>query len=262
MPGMPADSHRVLPLRTGLPGVQAMVSQSTRSFGRHTHDQFGIGLVVQGGQASHSCVGKVEAVPGDCITVHPDEVHDGMPLGDQPRRWFMLYMDPGVVAGAARGYEFARPVLNDARLRATMLAMHRALAAGEGDALLVEQESMRLLGLAAGRPMGRIEAPARLQHARQLIDDCPAVPLTLDQLAQAAGMDKFQLVRGFGRVYGLTPHACLMQRRLHLARTLLATGAPVIQAALDAGFADQSHLTRLFTRNLGITPAAYRRAFA
>jgi AraC-like DNA-binding protein len=74
-------------------------------------------------------------------------------------------------------------------------------------------------------------------------------------------MDKFQLVRGFGRVYGLTPHAYLMQRRIHLARALLAAGEPVIRVATDAGFADQSHLTRLFTRTLGITPAAYRRAF-
>jgi AraC-like DNA-binding protein len=53
-----------------------------------------------------------------------------------------------------------------------------------------------------------------------------------------------------------------MQRRIQLARALLATGVPVIQAAADAGFADQSHLTRLFARTLGITPAVYSRAFA
>jgi AraC-like DNA-binding protein len=254
--------HDVRPLRTGLSGVQALLTRSSRSFGRHTHDQFGIGLLVQGGQASHSCVGKVEAVPGDCITVHPDEVHDGLPLSDQPRCWFMLYMDPAVVAGAADTYEFARPVLSDRRLRAALLAMQHVLAAGQGDPLLVEQETLRLLGFAAGRSPGRIETPASLRLARQLIDDCPSVALTLDELAQAAGMNKFQLVRGFGRVFGLTPHACLMQRRIQLARALLAAGVPVIQAAADAGFADQSHLTRLFTRTLGITPAVYGRAFA
>lgn len=259
---MAAQLHRVSPLRTRLPGVQALVIQSLRSFGRHTHDQFGIGLLVQGGQSSHSCQGKVEAIPGNCITVHPDEVHDGVPLGDQPRRWFMLYMDPAVVAGVATAYEFARPVLNDARIRTSMLALHHALASGAGDALLVEQECLRLLGLAAGSPAGRIEVPARLRHARQLIDDDCSAPLTLAELARSADMDKFQLVRGFGRVFGLTPHAYLMQRRLQLARTLLASGTSVIRAATDAGFADQSHLTRLFTRTLGITPAAYRRAFA
>lgn len=259
---MAAPLHHVSPLRAHLPGVQALVIRSLRSFGRHTHDQFGIGLLVQGGQASHSCQGKVEAVPGNCITVHPDEVHDGMPLGEQPRSWFMLYMDPAVVAGVATAYEFAGPVLNDGRLRAAMLSMHRALAGGAGDALLVEQDCLRLLGLAAGGPARKIEMPARLRHARQLIDDRCSARITLAELARSADMDKFQLVRGFGRVFGLTPHAYLMQRRIHLARTLLAAGLPVVQAATEAGFADQSHLTRLFTRTLGITPAAYRRAFA
>lgn len=259
---MVAQLHHVSPLRTRLPAVQALVIQSSRSFGRHTHDQFGIGLLLQGGQSSHSCQGKVQAVPGNCITVHPDEVHDGIPLGDQPRCWFMLYMDPAVVAGVASAYEFARPVLNDARIRASMLAMHRTLASGAGDALLVEQECLRLLGRSAGSPAGKIEAPTRLRHARQLIDDACSTQLTLAELARAADMNKFELVRGFGRVFGLTPHAYLMQRRIQLARTLLASGASVIRAAADAGFADQSHLTRLFTRTLAITPAAYRRAFA
>ncbi|WP_338760036.1 AraC family transcriptional regulator [Massilia sp. METH4] len=251
--------HHVRPLRTGLPGVQALVTESARSFGRHTHDQFGIGLVVQGAHASHSCAGRVEAQPGDCITVHPGEVHDGSPLGGMPRRWFMLYLDSTAVDGA---YEFARPVLRNPALRETLLALHGALAGGMADGLLVEQESARLLALAAGRPPGQIEVPAVLRRARQLIDDCPSSELTLDALARAAGMDKFQLVRGFGHAFGLTPHACLMQRRIQLARALLAAGVPVVQAAADAGFADQSHLTRLFARTFGITPAAYRRAFA
>ena len=259
---MAAPFHHVRPLRTHLPGVQAIVTESARSFGRHTHGQFGLGLVMDGGQASHSCAGTVEALPGDCITVHPDEVHDGMPLGDRPRRWFMLYMDPDFVAGAADAYEFARPVLSDARLATLLLRTCTTLARMEADGLLVEQEGMRLLGLAAGRSLGRVEAPGRLRLARQLIDDCPSEQLSLGALAQAAGMDKFQLVRGFGRAFGLTPHAYLMQRRLQLARALLAQGVPVVTAATDAGFADQSHLTRLFTRALGITPAAYRRAFS
>lgn len=259
---MAAQPHHVRPLPTHLPGVQALVTESARSFGRHTHDQFGIGVLMQGGQASHSWAGNVEAVPGDCITVHPDEVHDGMPLSDQARRWFMLYMDPDFVASAAGAYAFARPVLRDARLATLLLRTCTALADRQADALLVEQEAMRLLALAAGRSFGKIEAPVRLRLARQLIDDCPSEQLSLDALAQAAGMDKFQLVRGFGRAFGLTPHAYLMQRRLQLARSLLAQGIPVVTAATDAGFADQSHLTRLFTRALGITPAAYRRAFA
>jgi len=48
--------------------------------------------------------------------------------------------------------------------------------------------------------------------------------------------------------------------RLRAARQALAGGTPPGQAAADAGFADQAHLTRWFRRCYGITPAAYARA--
>ncbi|SQI36332.1 AraC-like ligand binding domain [Serratia plymuthica] len=49
------------------------------SFGRHTHDQFGIGLMDRGAQKSLSGRGRVESSAGDIITVNPGEVHDGSP---------------------------------------------------------------------------------------------------------------------------------------------------------------------------------------
>ena len=61
---------------------------------------------------------------------------------------------------------------------------------------------------------------------------------------------------------GMTPHAYLVQRRLALARSLLAGGQSIAEAATAAGFADQAHLTRVFRRCLGYTPAAYARARA
>lgn len=70
-------------------------------------------------------------------------------------------------------------------------------------------------------------------------------------------MSRFQLLRGFAGATGLTPHAYLVQRRIHLARRLIATGIPLAEAAIASGFADQSHMTRIFTRNHGISPGAY-----
>ena len=53
---------------------------------------------------------------------------------------------------------------------------------------------------------------------------------------------------------GITPHAYLIQSRARLARAMLASGLPIADAAAEAGFADQSHLTRAFARQFGITP--------
>ena len=94
-------------------------------------------------------------------------------------------------------------------------------------------------------------------RARQRLDDDPATDPGLDALAREAGLSRFQLLRAFARELGMTPHAYLVQRRLALARSLLDAGQPIAQAALAAGFSDQSHLTRAFRRCLGYTPAAY-----
>ena len=52
-----------------------------------------------------------------------------------------------------------------------------------------------------------------------------------------------------------------MQARLHLARRLIVAGQPLSAVAAEAGFSDQSHLTRLFGRSYGMTPGAYARNF-
>jgi AraC-like DNA-binding protein len=96
-----------------------------------------------------------------------------------------------------------------------------------------------------------------IRRARALIDDAPAVSVTLADLARESGLSRFQVLRGFARATGLTPHAYVMQRRIDLARSLIAGGIPLAEAAATSGFADQSHMTRQFVRNFGISPGVY-----
>jgi AraC-like DNA-binding protein len=103
---------------------------------------------------------------------------------------------------------------------------------------------------------------AAIARARDMIDDAPAAAHSLADLAQASGLTRFQLVRQFSRATGLTPHAYLIQRRIDAARALLARGSALAEAAAASGFADQSHMTRLFIRTYGITPGAYVAALA
>jgi len=62
---------RVQMLRCALDGVEATVAHTTHAFARHSHDRFGIGIVVAGGQRSASGRGPVEARASDVITVNP-----------------------------------------------------------------------------------------------------------------------------------------------------------------------------------------------
>lgn len=255
--------------RCAMRGVEAVAADSGHAFPRHTHGQFGIGIVDRGAQRSFSGRGTVEAGAGDVITVNPFEVHDGTPIGDAGRAWRMLYLDPGVVAelatdlhpGHCGDAEFDRPVIHDADLapRMHLLFAQMTVPAAQSDALLREQLLFSVLAdalhAANDRTNHHIEtAPDAIQLARTRIDDDPAAAISLLDLAHETGLSRFQVLRGFARVTGLTPHAYQVQRRVALARHLIAQGQPLAEVAAACGFADQSHMTRQFVRKYGVSP--------
>src|SRR5262245_51761747 len=90
-------THNVVKHRSGVPGIEAMTMFTGHAFPRHSHDQFGIGIMMSGAQRSWSVIGEVEAEAGDVIMVNPGEMHDGAPLGGA-RGWRILYLDPALVA--------------------------------------------------------------------------------------------------------------------------------------------------------------------
>lgn len=258
--------------RSHLAGIEAVKAETGHSFPKHTHDQFGIGLIEAGAQASFSGRGMVRAEAGDIICVNPNEVHDGMPVGES-RAWSMLYFDPRLIGdllndigeGSTGEMEFPSPVIRNSRMAACFSALFPLLADNGSPQDKLLREGLLLSLVAAvmneGERRSRDSAvPAAIDHARGLIDDDPAAPLTLAVLADACGLSQFQFLRAFSKATGLTPHAYLLQRRIQEARRLIAVGLPLAEVAFASGFADQSHMTRLFVRNFGVSPGAYAAA--
>ena len=82
----------------------------------------------------------------------------------------------------------------------------------------------------------------------------------LAELASLCGLSRGYFIRAFKQTTGLPPHQWLLMQRASRARTLLvSSNTPIGAIALECGFADQSHLTRVFTRVFGIAPATLRR---
>lgn len=251
-------------------GINPMSAATARSFPRHTHDQYGIGVVDSGGHASWSGRGQVEAGPGYCISVNPGEVHDGRGVGRQARSWRILYLEPAVMdaartdifEGRRTSFTFDAPVFKDVALRGLFdAAFGFAASAKPSDRMACETAILKLiarLGAHSTLPM-RHDEPREtcIRRARNRIDDDPAAALTLLDLAGEAGLSRFQLIRAFARELGLTPHAYILQRRLALARQLILKGNSLAEVAAAAGFYDQSHLTRCFSRQFGVTPRGY-----
>ncbi|WP_201456162.1 AraC family transcriptional regulator [Bradyrhizobium macuxiense] len=81
----------------------------------------------------------------------------------------------------------------------------------------------------------------------------------IGKMAARLGRSREGFTRMVKRQLGVAPHAFRVLARLNLARRLLRQGSPIAVAAAEAGFSDQSHLTRLFRRTFGTTPGVYWR---
>lgn len=268
-PFLSHERHVAQQHRSSIIGIEAVSLSSNRSFPRHAHDQFGVGVIRTGAHRSWSGVGPVEASAGDIITVNPGEMHDGSAVQGRVRSWQMLYIEPTLLNDAIRAEwpataEIAHPALHDPPLAALFVRLFRGITAPQPDALAVEEDLVRVLASLVGRygtrPARRGGSPPHVARAMRRLDEAPDRPVTLAELAALSDVSRFQLLRGFARAVGTTPHAYLVQCRVRLARRLLASGLRPADAALAAGFADQSHMTRTFVRQLGVTPARYRAA--
>ncbi|MDE1150015.1 MAG: AraC family transcriptional regulator [Azospirillaceae bacterium] len=81
------------------------------------------------------------------------------------------------------------------------------------------------------------------------------------QVAAECGLSRGYFIKAFRQTTGLTPYRWLMERRVAGAKDLLRGPLPIADIALSCGFADQSHLTRVFTTMTGLPPGAWRRRF-
>lgn len=100
-----------------------------------------------------------------------------------------------------------------------------------------------------------------LRSVTEHIEDRLADPISLQDLANIAGMSTHQLVRRFKESTGMPPHQYLLRRRVERARVLLRRkDLTILEVALACGFSGQSHFALIFRLHTGVTPRAFRRS--
>lgn len=103
-------------------------------------------------------------------------------------------------------------------------------------------------------------SPRRLRLATQYLSDRCYQTIRLEEAARLVDLSPSYFSAAFKLSTGLTPHQWQMQLRIERIKTMLAKGAVSLSEAADAaGFADQAHMTRVFKRHAGMTPAAWLR---
>jgi AraC-like DNA-binding protein len=100
----------------------------------------------------------------------------------------------------------------------------------------------------------------RLARVRERLAGAPALRHPMDELERVAGLDRWTLARQFRAAFGTSPSRFRMYRQLDQLRHSVMSGVSLIEAAFEAGFADQSHMSRQFKRAYGMTPARWAAA--
>ncbi|HEX2129058.1 MAG TPA: helix-turn-helix transcriptional regulator [Solirubrobacterales bacterium] len=105
--------------------------------------------------------------------------------------------------------------------------------------------------------------PSRhLLRAKDLVDARYAEPLTVDDMAAAAGLSRAHFSREFRRAFGESPHGYLLTRRLERAAALLRlTDRSIPDVCFSVGLRSLGSFTTSFGRAFGLSPAAYRAKF-
>ena len=112
-----------------------------------------------------------------------------------------------------------------------------------------------------GRPTGGL-APGALRKVREHIEAHFTQRIDLFRLAGIAGLSTSYFSRAFKQSIGMPPHRYVMLRRLAAAAEMIRrTSKSLAEVAIEVGFSDQSHFTRIFTQMTGETPGALRRRY-
>jgi len=267
-----ATNASSLERRAILGGLEVLrADYTTHAFARHTHDDYVL-AVMERGREAFECRGQPWVAPvGSVIVINPGDAHDGRGVDGEPWSYFAWYLSAGLLEevaretdpGAGRAPDFANAVVHDAKLRAALV---RAAAAFDADGTL-ECESRLFEALcrlvrrhASGK---RRDAAAKPRHGRvaeraaEIIHAHWCGDLSLRDLAERVGVNRFQLLRAFEREFGLPPHAFQLNLRVRRAQALLAAGVPAAEVPAEAGFCDQSHFTRRFRAVVGVSPGVY-----
>ncbi|MEM6468078.1 MAG: AraC family transcriptional regulator [Planctomycetota bacterium] len=109
-----------------------------------------------------------------------------------------------------------------------------------------------------GKKKRALESSNLRKALEYLHDHCCAGQVgSLLEVSELCDLSRFQFCRRFAASTGYTPSDYLMRLRVEAARHHLAHGATIVSAAISAGFSDQAHLTRTFSRVYGVSPGEY-----
>jgi AraC-like DNA-binding protein len=272
--GIASAAHKIW--RCDETGIELQRGRNVSSYQlpAHFHEDYQF-MLVETGAREISFRGDRRIFGGNYLTiVNPGETHSTGCHGECGSSFKTMHLPAAVWTKSSNelGIPATDPLfpfeVENSYVLRTFARLHEAVA-GEGNTLrsaeLLTEFIDVLVSSCRLRRRRRGEAKGddrRLNLVRHYIEDNYAQNVTLEELADLAGLSKFHLLRSFSQFAGMPPHAFQTRLRLNRAKKLLSQGKPLKQVAAAVGFADASHFGKHFLRIIGFTPKFYQQAVA
>lgn len=242
--------------------------QENTCYRLHTHDRFSIGLIDSGQSLFTGANGQTTSLfPGNVILIPAGHIHACNPVNG---RWVyqMIHVDQRWISPLFPAQSSALlagiHVFDAPDFYQDLCELNSQLFADVPVQRI--QDSLRKIFTLQQNTKARFSClpsldsklSARLQPVLDQLKTSPSTP-ALEDLASLVGLSKYQLIRVMKRVTGFTPVEWRHNEQVNEARSLLRAGHSVADTSSTLGFADQSHLHRIFRAHVAATPGAYRK---
>lgn len=244
-----------------------------QKFPNHFHEYYVIGFVEEG-QRRLLCKNKDYTInPRDLVILNPFDSHTCMQINNEALDWRCINIKKEVIQKVTEEIygekylpSFSKTVLSDTEILMLLKELHTMIVLGTGNSKTRKEKFYKIIKKLYDEYNGQIleeeVIPAEeIKYLCRYMKNNYRQKLTLDELSEITGQNKFTLLRNFNKVHGLTPYQYLETIRIEKARTYLEEGYTPAEVALNTGFSDQSHFTRFFKSFIGFTPKQYQKLF-
>jgi AraC-like DNA-binding protein len=233
----------------------------THNFPDHFHEEYTIGVSVSGVQHFELQDKSFIVEPQSIFLIKPQVMHAHFPVADLGWSFKSLYLSPDLMGHLLRSTGvhnkgYTPILLQDKFLYAGYLRLHATRQVPD-KTLLANFVNQLSTNANAIFELPDIIHPEKIEAIKCYLSDRREQKLHLDKIAEIYRIDKYQLIRQFRQYVGVTPNTYLTILRIEKARKMINTGYPVVEAALEAGFYDQSHFHHSFLYYTGVTPGKF-----
>jgi AraC-type DNA-binding domain-containing proteins len=236
---------------------------------RHVHEEFSIGVVMQGTSLVQSTAQDFLVEQDSIIIIPPGAIHRCNPKDFHHWQFQMLYLQSSwvdslletkpanlyIAVKKLQTREFQRILRLFRWLRDDLPGLQK-----ETQLITELQHFFDFESYFQQKPNSKLLNPQLMQMVKDYLQSNYLEKISLDDLAGIAGLNKYHLLHCFKTMYKTTPHAYQTMLRINFAKEQLQKkrNEPITAIAQNAGFFDQSHFVKAFKQYLGITPLEYR----